>query len=124
MILYYGLDERYAEKFFSLLILGIVHSLDKKLISIDEAEGYIFTPSVLGLLKEIKATKELNDIVEAGCLLEDIANLAPEGWQNHIDELIKKTSFVIKNSKDVGINVLNRREIKLVGVDRPPTDWS
>ncbi|OTA16242.1 hypothetical protein Xvie_02012 [Xenorhabdus vietnamensis] len=81
MTLYYGIDEKYAPKFFSFLILGILQSIDRKHISIAEAEGYIFQPNIPDLLKEINAPEELIEIAELGCELDDVADIAPSSLQ-------------------------------------------
>ncbi|WP_352066519.1 DUF3969 family protein [Escherichia coli] len=41
----YSISNEHAEKFISLLVLGVLYSIEKKAISIDEAEGFIFKPS-------------------------------------------------------------------------------
>ncbi|VCV45924.1 hypothetical protein BANRA_02424 [Escherichia coli] len=40
----YSISNEHAEKFISLLVLGVLYSIEKA-ISIDEAEGFIFKPS-------------------------------------------------------------------------------
>ncbi|MDC9591616.1 DUF3969 family protein [Xenorhabdus sp. XENO-10] len=116
MKLCYSIEKKHAGKFISFLVLGLLHSVDKKIISIDEAEGFIFMPDVYDLLKKIKAPNELVNIIELGCELDGVAALIPHRLQANINELIEKTLSVIKNSEEIGIAV--EKEIKIVGKGR------
>ncbi|EST57329.1 DUF3969 family protein [Proteus hauseri] len=108
----YNIDEKYANKFISFLALGVLTALEKKLISVDEAEGYIFKPSLVNLLKEINATDELINIINLGCELEDIESLIPEKLPSNIQDLLNKTLSVIKQTDDFGRLV--DKEIKVL----------
>ncbi|MDC9591561.1 DUF3969 family protein [Xenorhabdus sp. XENO-10] len=113
MKLSYHIEDKHAEKFISLLVLGVLHALDKKLISINEAEGFIFKPYVSDLLETIKSSQELSKIIIDGCLLDDVKDLIPDKLQGEIDALIERTSSVIRNSKEIGRLV--EKEIRVVG---------
>ncbi|MDC9591716.1 DUF3969 family protein [Xenorhabdus sp. XENO-10] len=108
----YCLEEKYAAKFFSFLILGVLHSLDKKLISINEAEGFVFQPDIIRTLKEIKAPRKLIKIADLGTELDGVESLIPHELSAEINKLIRKTLSVIKNSEKVEEEVLREREIK------------
>ncbi|EML0363891.1 DUF3969 family protein [Providencia rettgeri] len=108
----YNIEQQYANKFISFLALGVLTALEKKLISIDEAEGYIFKPSLVHFLEKIKATEELINIINLGCELEDIESLIPEKLQSNIEDLLNKTLSVIKQSDDFGLLV--DKEIKVL----------
>ncbi|OTA14111.1 hypothetical protein Xvie_03986 [Xenorhabdus vietnamensis] len=116
MKLCYCIEKKHAEKFVSILVLGLLHSLDKKLISIDEAEGFIFMPYVPNVLKKIKASDELINIINLGCELEDVASLIPKELPASINELIEKTLLVIKNNDEIGRLV--EKEILIKGKGR------
>lgn len=108
----YDIDEKYANKFISFLALGVLTALEKKLISVDEAEGYIFKPSLVNLLEKINAADELINIINLGCELEDIESLIPENLQSNIQDLLNKTLSVIKETDDFGRLV--DKEIKVL----------
>ncbi|EMS1065065.1 DUF3969 family protein [Providencia stuartii] len=112
MKLCYNIDDKYANKFISFLALGVLTALEKKLISVDEAEGYIFKPSLVTSLGEINATEELINIINLGCELEDIESLIPEKLQSNIEDLLNQTLSVIKQSDDFGRLV--DKEIKVL----------
>ncbi|MDC9591740.1 DUF3969 family protein [Xenorhabdus sp. XENO-10] len=123
MKLSYSLHEKHAAKFFNFLILGVLYAVDKKLISIDEAEGYIFKPNLHKLLKKLNASKELIEVAKLGCELDDVADIAPEHYQESLDEMIEKALSAIQDSEEVGRAVLEYRKIELGGTDRKPTVW-
>lgn len=98
----YTIDRNQSDQFISFLILGVLYSLEHKLISIDDAEGFIFMPSVAQILCKAQLPNELIDIIESGCELDDIVDLVPEQLNNNIKELMIQTMSVLKNSKKVG----------------------
>ncbi|SFN76123.1 DUF3969 family protein [Xenorhabdus japonica] len=103
----YRLQDKHAAKFVSFIILGVLYSLDKKLISIDEAEGFIFMPYVSKVVKQTKVPGALSDvdavvkIINAACELDDLERLRPELLSESIQTLIEETFLVIKNSKEI-----------------------
>jgi len=98
----YGVDNAHAEKFIGFLTLGVLYSLEHELISIDDAEGFIFMPSVVQVLKEAKLSEELINIVASGCELDDIADIVPDHLRGSISELIARVAMVIKKGKKSG----------------------
>ncbi|QKX43702.1 DUF3969 family protein [Escherichia coli] len=54
----YSISNEHAEKFISLLVLGVLYSIEKKAISIDEAEGFIFKPSTSKTLNAASHSKK------------------------------------------------------------------
>lgn len=112
MKLCYSIDDKQASKFISFLTLGVLTALDRNLISIDEAEGFIFKPYLAKLLEQIGLDKKLIEIINLGCELDDVECLIPEQLQASIDELIQKTITVISQSESFGRLV--DKEIKVV----------
>ncbi|MDC9591704.1 DUF3969 family protein [Xenorhabdus sp. XENO-10] len=118
MELNYRIEGKHAGKFISFLILGVLHSLDKKLISIKEAEGFIFMPYVSKVLKKVKVSDALSDvdtiaeIIDAACELENVERIIPDTLSDSINELIEETLLVIKNSKKIGRGV--HKEVKVI----------
>ncbi len=95
----YSIDNEHAEKFISLLVLGVLHSIKEKAMSIDEAEVFIFTPSVSRILSEAGYSSALVDIIDYGCELEDVADLIPERLTDNVKELIFQTLSLIRVSE-------------------------
>ncbi|MBH0368992.1 DUF3969 family protein [Salmonella enterica] len=94
----YSIDNEHAEKFISLLALGVLYSIKEKAISIDEAEVFIFTPSTSSILNEAGYSNALVDIIDSGCELEDVADLIPERLTDNVKDLISKTLSLIRAS--------------------------
>ena len=99
MKLNYKVNQNDAGRFIGFLSLGVLYCLNNKMISIDEAEGFVFKPYVPRLLSEINASQELIDIIALGCELEDIESLAPEKLPANIDRLFEDLILFIKENK-------------------------
>lgn len=112
MKLCYSIDDKQASKFISFLALGVLTALDRNLISIDEAEGFVFKPYLAKLLEQMGSEEKLIDIINLGCELDDVASLYPEDLHVQIKDLLDKTLSVISHSEDLGR--LIDREVKIV----------
>ncbi|EAA2980402.1 DUF3969 domain-containing protein [Salmonella enterica subsp. diarizonae] len=99
MKLNYTVNQNDAGRFIGFLSLGVLYCLNNKMISIDEAEGFIFKPYVSRLLSEINVPQKLIDIIALGCELEDIESLAPEKLPANIDRLFEDLLLFIKDNK-------------------------
>ncbi|HBA7198233.1 TPA: DUF3969 family protein [Escherichia coli] len=98
----YSISNEHAEKFISLLVLGVLYSIEKKQYLIDEAEGFIFKPSTSKTLNAASHSKNLIDIIDSGCELEDISSIIPENLSGNIDKLINQTLDFIRGAPDFG----------------------
>lgn len=67
-----------SERLISIIQLGLLSALEKQIISIEEAEGYLFSPYTAQKLEMYGLSKQVIDIVWEGCELEDIQSLLPE----------------------------------------------
>lgn len=105
MNLNYEIDKLYSEKFIALFALGILHSLQNKTISIDEAEGFIFTPSTSSILYSAGYANELIEIINEGVSLDDYSDLVPELLPEKLRELISRTERFIHEAPDFGREV-------------------
>lgn len=112
MRLNYSISDKQASKFISFLTLGVLTALDKNLISIDEAEGFVFKPYLAKFLEQIDSDEKLIEIINIGCELEDVECLIPEQLQASIEELIQKTITVISQNED--FDRLIDKEINIV----------
>ncbi|EHR8834872.1 DUF3969 family protein [Shigella flexneri] len=94
------IDNKYVDKFMAILLSGILHSLKEGSITIDESELLVFRPFISRLLHKNGCDKELIDIIDLGCELEDIESLVPEHFDAAIKNLISKTSDFTYTKKD------------------------
>ncbi|OCG24544.1 hypothetical protein A9G45_09295 [Gilliamella sp. HK2] len=102
MKLYYSIDKEQSEKFVDLFLLGTLYALKNKVISIDEAEGFIFTPKVSKLLSQNNFTNDLSNLIIDGCELEDYESLLPDKLDDRIDELIVNVINMIRKQPEFG----------------------
>ncbi|UNL86378.1 DUF3969 family protein [Priestia koreensis] len=76
-----------SERLVSIIQLGLLSVLEKEIISIEEAEGYLFNPFTVSKLERYGLSKEVIDIIKEGCELEDIQSLMPEKLLSNIIRL-------------------------------------
>ena len=80
-----------GEKLVSIIQLGLLFALEKQIISIEEAEGYLFNPYTVNKLEMYGLREEVIDIIREGCELEDIQSLIPEKLLLNIIRLKEQT---------------------------------
>ena len=80
-------NENEANIMIVILIIGLLDSLENGLITIDESQDYLFTPYTVSILSEKGIDKQIIEIIEHGCELEDIESLLPDMLDNKIKTL-------------------------------------
>jgi len=70
------------------IIVGLLILIKNEVISIDEAEQYLFNPYSINKLSFCGVDQELLDIVLEGCELENIKRIIPEKYLSTVDDLI------------------------------------
>ncbi|MGA8942865.1 MAG: DUF3969 family protein [Thermoactinomyces sp.] len=89
-ILVEGKEE--IQHFLSIVQLGILEALEEKIMTIEEAEGYLFNPYSVEKLEELGIDQRVIDIVSHGCELEDVQSLIPDKLFTTIKKLKEETS--------------------------------
>ena len=84
------------EKAFLITLIGILTLIEKNVLTIDEAEKFVFSPRVVRELSNRNCNKDIISIVEKGCELEDIVSLIPETFKEVIEDLKEETLLCIK----------------------------
>lgn len=84
------------EKLLLIGIIGILETVKRGNVSVNEAEKIFFSPHVVNQLKKRECRIEIIDILERGCELEDIASLLPQSLEKNIIELEKQTLKVME----------------------------
>lgn len=84
-----------AEKILLISIIGVLEAMEKKVLLIDEAEKYLFSPHTINVLKKENYNINIIDILERGCELEDVRSLLPDRLTENILELKQKALKVI-----------------------------
>lgn len=89
-----------SERLLSLIMLGSLVALEEEIISIDEAEAFLFNPYIVDKLKELHFSNSLIDIINEGCELEDLQSLIPERLLPNIKRLKKELSSYMSSVKE------------------------
>lgn len=80
-------DNSKDNKILLISILGILDSLKYKVITINEAEKFLFSPYIVSRLKNLDTDKRIIEIIEKCTELEDIKDLVPEKYDITMNEL-------------------------------------
>jgi hypothetical protein len=67
--------------------IGLLESLEKELLTIEECELYLFSPYSLSILEKKGIDENVINIVYLGTELEDIQSLFPDKLENKIRSL-------------------------------------
>ena len=90
------------EKKVLIKIIGVLESLSYNAITITEGEKYIFSPKNSKRLINMNCNKDIIDIIEECCELEDIESLIPEKLNQNINSLKLKSIKVLKSYDKFG----------------------
>ena len=77
-------NKKTMERLVLVTIIGITESLRTKAITIDESVRAIFSPYAAEMLSRQKISREIIELIEKGCLLENFESLLPHGLENQI----------------------------------------
>lgn len=86
------------ERFILINIIGLLESLKKNAITIDDTEIYLFSPYSVDILSEKGINKEIIELVELGCELEDIESLLPDKLYKNIESLLDKALNLLEGA--------------------------
>mgnify|MGYP000949835146 CR=1 FL=1 len=85
------------ERFILIANIGIMTAIKEGVISIEEAENYLYSPYSVERIKNLGINIDVIKLVELGCELEDVESLIPDKLNNSIDE-ISNTSIELLRS--------------------------
>ena len=89
------LSNMIKEKRLLVSMIGVFESLQKKVITIDEAEAYLFSPRNIKMFKDEGISEQILHILEECCELEDIESLLPERLSIEICGFKNKTIDIL-----------------------------
>lgn len=81
------------EKMLLISIIGTLESIKVGVLSVNEAEKFLFSPYMVQRLKEKKYNEAIINLLEEGCELEDILSLLPENLEKEIERM-KYNAFI------------------------------
>ncbi len=76
-----------AERLILVSLIGLLDSLEKQLLTLEDCENYLFSPYTVSILEEKGISEKVIEIVELGCELEDIQSLMPDRLKEEVNTL-------------------------------------
>ena len=87
-------NDTYLQSYLSILSIGVLECLEKKLISYDDAMNILYFPGIIDKFEEI--FPDLGNALHLGTELEDVAKLIPEKLVQVTSEIRELNSRSIK----------------------------
>jgi len=78
-------DELYLQSYLSILSIGILDCLEKKLITYDDAMNLLFFPGIVDKFEIL--FPNLGKAIHLGTELEDVAELIPEKLKESMEQI-------------------------------------
>lgn len=100
MQIYY--DNNVKEKRLLVCMVGVLELLYEDIISIEEAESYLFSPRTIRILRERGCCEQILKVLEECCELENIESLLPDILLKTISELKYRTIQLMKRYPYLG----------------------
>lgn len=89
-------DEREVERIMLILILGISTALERKVISIEEAENFLYSPYSMERLKKIGVKENIVNLIHLGSELENVERLIPDKLLVSIDDIKERALEILQ----------------------------
>lgn len=89
-----------SERLILITAVGLLESLEKNILTIEDCEQYLFSPYTVEVLKQKQVDEKVIQIIDKGLYLEDYESLLP-------DEMLKYT----KSLKQEALELIKSREV-------------
>jgi len=66
------------ERFILILNVGMMTAIKEGVISIEEAENYLYSPYSVEKIRKLGINEDVIKLIELGCELEDVESLIPD----------------------------------------------
>lgn len=90
-----GISE--IERFILVLTMGLSVAIKNKIVSIEEAENFLFSPYSMNKLEEIKVNTSIIRLINLGCELENVERIIPDILELSIDEITMTSAKLLRN---------------------------
>ena len=80
-------DKTEIERLLAILQIGLCVALEQDILSIEDAERYVYSPYTLEKLEALGVSPQLQRLVQLGSELEDVASLLPEKLAESLAEI-------------------------------------
>ncbi|WP_340025688.1 DUF3969 family protein [Paenibacillus sp. FSL K6-1096] len=85
------------QKFLCILNIGMLDALLNGALTLEDAYAYLYRPYVAQLLQQNNANKDLVELFEECCMLEDIRDIVPEKLQDTLMLKKRETLNLLKS---------------------------
>lgn len=85
------------QKFLCILNVGMLDALLNEALTLEDAYAYLYRPYVAQLLEQNNANKEIVEMFEECCMLEDIRDIVPEKLQDTLKLKKRETLNLLKS---------------------------
>ena len=93
----YGpIENSIDEKIILLNVIGVLEALENNVISIDEANAFMFSPRMVSRIRMYGGSEDVINLIECGCELEDIESLIPHRLKDNIAEMKERALDLIR----------------------------
>ena len=89
-------------RFLAALAIGLLTSVQRGVMSLEEAEQLLFTPRTFELLMDRGVSPDLCDLVMEGCELEDVLSLIPAKFDENLLRSIDQFVALLSRSEAPG----------------------
>lgn len=96
----FGAEE--VVRFLSALAIGLLTSVQRGVMSLEEAEQLLFTPRTYELLMDRGVSPDLCNLVMEGCELEDVLSLIPAKFDENLLRSIGQFVALLSQSEATG----------------------
>jgi len=100
-----------SARFLSALSIGLLVSVQRGAITLEEAERLLFSPRSSRVLNEKGIPSEIGELIMDCCELGDVLDLVPSKFDNNVQILLDKFVDFLKASKSRNTD-LNFVELK------------
>jgi len=86
-----------AERLICILNVGITTCLQEGLISIEEAENYLYSLHSMDILKDAGLDSNVIDLIHLGSELENVERIIPDELEKSVEEIGQKSKSALKD---------------------------
>ncbi len=91
-------DKVTVEYLITIFTLGLATALQNKVMDIDTAERFLFTPYTMKLLTKHSVSPELIGLIHSGTELEDTERMFPAKLDEHYLEIIQEALKLLRQA--------------------------
>ena len=103
-------EKQEIERLISIIILGLCTAIERGVLSLEEAESYLYSPYTMEQLEKLGVDRKLIDVVHLGTELEDIKSLLPDKLDRSLEEIKIETIEFLKSLNSNSSTPLPRKK--------------